>query len=136
MKAPNAIIIHPLLHCVVGCRLQTMNSSLPPIYQAPSTASLYYTMRVTVHNGRTFVGPAYELHNLVHLDVPGWKVLQVRAWSFVLQHMHVNRAFIPGPGCGLGQGHYMGVFTPSCPCCQVPPSYGLAVSAMRWRFGI
>lgn len=50
--------------------------SLPSIYQPPTTATLYYTIRVTVHNGRTFVGPAYELHNLAHLDVPGWKVLQ------------------------------------------------------------
>ncbi|GLC73822.1 hypothetical protein PLESTF_001424700 [Pleodorina starrii] len=48
-----------------------------PIYQAPSTGSLTYTIRVSVHNGRTFVGPAYELTDLTHLDVPGWKVLQV-----------------------------------------------------------
>jgi nephrocystin-4 len=48
-----------------------------PIYQAPNTGSLTYTVRVSVHNGRTFVGPAYELTDLTHLDVPGWKVLQV-----------------------------------------------------------
>lgn len=47
------------------------------IYQHPSTGNLYYTIRVSVHNGRTFVGPAYELTDLTHLDVPGWKVLQV-----------------------------------------------------------
>ena len=40
----------------------------------PSSSQLYYTIRVSVHNGRTFVGPAYELSNLTHLDVPGWKV--------------------------------------------------------------
>ncbi|GIL84279.1 hypothetical protein Vretimale_15928 [Volvox reticuliferus] len=48
-----------------------------PIYQTPTTGSLTYTIRVSVHNGRTFVGPAYELIDLTHLDVPGWKVLQV-----------------------------------------------------------
>ena len=45
---------------------------------------LTYTVRVSVHNGRTFVGPAYDLTNITHLDVPGWKVLQVRmrqAWG-------------------------------------------------------
>ena len=39
--------------------------------------NLSYTIRVSVHNGRTFVGPAYDLTNITHLDVPGWKVLQV-----------------------------------------------------------
>lgn len=42
------------------------------------TQALSYMIRVSVHNGRTFVGPAYELTELTHLDVPGWKVLQVR----------------------------------------------------------
>jgi hypothetical protein len=42
------------------------------------TLPLTYTIRVSVHNGRTFVGPAYDLTNITHLDVPGWKVLQVQ----------------------------------------------------------
>lgn len=53
-------------------------AAMAPIYQAPSTGTLTYAIRVSVHNGRTFVGPAYELTDLTHLDVPGWKVLQVR----------------------------------------------------------
>ncbi|KAG2438730.1 hypothetical protein HXX76_005275 [Chlamydomonas incerta] len=52
-------------------------AAMAPIYQAPSTGTLTYAIRVSVHNGRTFVGPAYELTDLTHLDVPGWKVLQV-----------------------------------------------------------
>ncbi|GFR44041.1 hypothetical protein Agub_g5201 [Astrephomene gubernaculifera] len=52
-------------------------ASQAPIYQTPSTGTLSYAIRVSVHNGRSFVGPAYELNGLTHLDVPGWKVLQV-----------------------------------------------------------
>ena len=52
-----------------------------PMYQQQHNASGYsslsYMIRVSVHNGRSFVGPAYELTELTHLDVPGWKVLQV-----------------------------------------------------------
>lgn len=40
-----------------------------------------YAVRVGVHNGRTFVGPSYELTHLTTMDVPGWKVLQVRVFD-------------------------------------------------------
>lgn len=40
-----------------------------------------YSLRVGVHNGRTFVGPCYELVNTTTMDVPGWKVLQVGEWG-------------------------------------------------------
>ena len=42
---------------------------------------------MSVHNGRTFVGPAYELANLVQLDVPGWKVIQVPSPDPVFDYM-------------------------------------------------
>ncbi|KXZ51260.1 hypothetical protein GPECTOR_13g747 [Gonium pectorale] len=65
-----------------------------PIYQPPSTGTLFYSIRVSVHNGRTFVGPAYELTDLTHLDVPGWKVLQVPTphpvFDYVMADAHVT----------------------------------------------
>jgi nephrocystin-4 len=48
---------------------------------------LTYTLRVSVHNSRTFVGPSYELTNISHLDVPGWKVLQVPAPDAVFDYV-------------------------------------------------
>ena len=41
-----------------------------------------YSIRVSLHNGRAFVGPSYNLQNIRATDVTGlegpWKVLQVR----------------------------------------------------------
>jgi len=54
---------------------------VPGQTQYEQSLSLSYTIRVSVHNGRTFVGPSYDLTNITHLDVPGWKVLQVMAWA-------------------------------------------------------
>jgi hypothetical protein len=56
----------------------------PPPGMPQQMLGLCYTIRVGVHNGRTFVGPAYDLVNVTHLDVPGWKVLQVRALLLLL----------------------------------------------------
>lgn len=53
--------------------------ALPPPANPHGTSVLYYTLRVSVHNGRTFVGPPYELVHLLHLNVPEWKLLQVRS---------------------------------------------------------
>lgn len=58
--------------------LPSMDAPLPGVAYDEPMLGLCYTVRVAVHNGRTFVGPAYDLVNVTQLDVPGWKVLQVR----------------------------------------------------------
>ncbi|GFH08645.1 uncharacterized protein HaLaN_03636, partial [Haematococcus lacustris] len=63
------------------------NCSITFQTQPGPSGPLHYSIRVGVHNGRTFVGPSYELVNVTCMDVPGWKVLQgtgqwtAKAWE-------------------------------------------------------
>ena len=69
-----------MLRAIVCLFLCSPPNHVPGIQQYDQMSlPLTYTIRVSVHNGRTFVGPAYDLTNITHLDVPGWKVLQVRS---------------------------------------------------------
>lgn len=57
------------------------------IPQNDHSGGLKYAVRVGVHNGRTFVGPSYELCHLTSMDVPGWKVLQIPAPDAVFDYV-------------------------------------------------
>lgn len=73
-----------------GPGLPTASPSLPAVFsqaQPGPSGPLHYSIRVAVHNGRTFVGPSYELVNVTCMDVPGWKVLQVPAPDAVFDYV-------------------------------------------------
>ena len=109
-------IIHPIdSYPLFHPQTREFHDSLPltpsrPPNQMPGqqlyeqSLSLSYNIRVSVHNGRTFVGPSYDLTNITHLDVPGWKVLQVNAYkhftlpfSVLLRGLHLIPAIIVIP---------------------------------------
>ncbi|GFH23921.1 uncharacterized protein HaLaN_21616, partial [Haematococcus lacustris] len=92
--ARHPLLLAPLLLAplLLGplCRLPTASPSLPAVFsqaQLGPSGPLHYSIRVGVHNGRTFVGPSYELVNVTCMDVPGWKVLQVPAPDAVFDYV-------------------------------------------------
>lgn len=66
---------------------------------------------MSLHNGRTFVGPSYNLQHISAMDVTGWRVLQVRRKQgplpCALAHLPMQ-----APRSGLNQARALGAITP------------------------
>lgn len=65
------------MHFNQPCASNLQKHARPHLPALPLHGARRYSIKVSVHNGRTFVGPSYNLQNISAMDVSGWKVLQV-----------------------------------------------------------